>query len=67
MKDYNSFSLSTMRLRPIAAAAPSEFLGYNSNRSYKPAITSISTSASFGSRATCTVDLAGGADGKYLA
>jgi hypothetical protein len=36
-------------------------------RAYKPAITSISTSASFGKRATCTVDRAGGADVKYLA
>ena len=46
---------------------PLGLLGFGSNRSYKPAITSISTSASFGSRATCTVDLAGGADVKYLA
>ena len=34
---------------------------------YNPAITSISTSASFGSRATCTVDRAGGANVKYFA
>jgi len=34
---------------------------------YKAAITSISTSASFGSRATCTVERAGGAEGKYRA
>src|SRR5712691_8824755 len=32
---------------------------------YNPAMTSISTSASFGSRATCTVDRAGGAALKY--
>jgi hypothetical protein len=34
---------------------------------YSAAMTSISTSASFGSRATCTVERAGGADVKYLA
>jgi len=34
---------------------------------YNPAMASISTSASFGRRATCTVDRAGGADVKYLA
>jgi len=34
---------------------------------YNPAMTSISTSASFGSRDTCTVDRAGGAGVKYLA
>jgi len=34
---------------------------------YAAATTSISTSASFGKRATCTVDRAGGADVKYFA
>src|SRR5437879_7132988 len=34
--------------------------------SYANAITSISTNASFGSRATSTVDLAGGAEPKYF-
>src|SRR5439155_16593186 len=33
---------------------------------YCPAITSISTNASFGKRDTCTVDRAGGADVKYF-
>ena len=34
---------------------------------YNPAIISISTNASLGKRATCTVDRAGGADVKYFA
>jgi len=40
---------------------------FSSPVAYKPAIASISTSASFGRRDTCTVERAGGADVKYLA
>jgi len=40
------------------------FFSSSGTPGYNPAITSISTSASLGRRATCTVERAGGADVK---
>src|ERR1700730_3337330 len=53
--------------RPIGDNLNERFRDSRGGLRYNPALTSISTNASFVRRDTCTVERAGGADVKYLA
>src|SRR5438034_9209539 len=71
-RDYCVARIATLRAaRPDLSLRKERLLRmtlklHHYRNSYANAITSISTNASFGSRATSTVDLAGGAELKYF-